>query len=176
MVKLRNIDFIQGKRQESFETRINDELEIVEHYFAITKDGETREFKPLEFFNLILETHYEAADRTKNNKKQLVALANAESAITRYILNNGLNRVNYNFSDLFLDIDITRRRLNAYATVNEKRNDWLRAIGAVAIGAILTAILTYIVSSPNYIRTTIVIPKTDTIYQLKHDTIFVKVK
>jgi hypothetical protein len=73
-------------------------------------------------------------------------------------LNNCLNRGNYNFSDLFSDIDITRIRLNAYATVNEKRNDWLRAIGAVAIGAILTVLLTYIVSSPNYIRTTIVVP------------------
>jgi hypothetical protein len=69
MVKVRNIDFIQGKRHESFETRINNELGIVEHYFAVTKDCETREFKPLDFLNLILDAHYEAADRIKNNKK-----------------------------------------------------------------------------------------------------------
>ncbi|WP_293891641.1 hypothetical protein [Flavobacterium sp.] len=176
MKKLRDIDFIQGKRQESFETRANNKLGKVEHYFVVTKDGETREFEPLHFLNLILEAYYEAADRSNNYKKQLVALANAESQITRYILNNGLNRGDYNFSDLFSDIDITRRKLNAYASVNKERNEWFRTVGATLIGVTLAAILSYIFSSPNYIRTTIVIPKTDTIFQLKHDTIFVKVK
>jgi hypothetical protein len=174
MKKLRDIDFIQGERQESFEPM--NELGKVENYFFITKGNETRKYKPLEFFNLILDAHYEKADKITNNKKKLVALANAESTITRYILDNKLNKGNDNFSDLFSDIDITRRRLKAYETVNEKRNDWLRSIGAVSVGVILSVLLQYFFSHPNYIQTTVVVPKTDTIYQIKHDTIFIKEK
>lgn len=176
MKKVRDLDFIQGKRKENFGTNVNSESGTVEHYFEITKGDETRRFKPLEFLNLILEAYYEAADETKNHKKQLAALANAESDIVRLIQEHGLNRGGYDFSNIFSDIDITRRRLNAYALVNEKRNDWLRAIGAICIGVILTTLLSYITSQPHYIRTTVVIPKTDTVYQIKYDTVFIKEK
>ncbi len=176
MNKERGTDFIQGKRQESFVTTINNESGMVEHYFEITKGDETRKYNPIDFFNLILDAYYEAADKTKNYKKQLVALSNAESTITRYILDNHLNRGDNDFSNLFSDIDITRRRLNSYATVNGKRNDWLRAIGAVCVGSILTALLSYTSSKPYYIRTTVVIPKKDTVYQIKYDTVFIKEK
>lgn len=176
MNKERDIDFIQGERKESFVTNVNNESGMVEHYFKITKGDETRKYKPIDFFNFILDAYYEAADKAKNYKKQLVALSNAESTIRRYISGNHLNRGDNDFSNLFSDIDITRRRLNSYATVNEKRNDWLRAIGAVCIGSILAALLSYISSQPHYIRTTVVIPKTDTIYQIKYDTVFIKEK
>ena len=169
-----DLDFIHGIRTESFVTQVNSESGTVEHYFEITKGNETRKFKPFEFLNLILEAYYEAADKTKNHKRKLAALANAESDIVRLIQENGLN--SGDFSNIFSDIDITRRRLNAYVFVNEKRNDWLRAIGAVCIGVILTALLSYITSHPQYIRTTVVIPKTDTVYQIIHDTIFIQNK
>ena len=173
---MRDIDFIQGKREENFGTKVNSESGTVEHYFEITKGDETRKFNPIEFLNLILEAHYEAADKIKNHKKKLAALANAESVIVRLIQENGLNRGGYDFSNIFSDIDLTRRKLNAYALVNEKRNDWLRAIGAVCIGVILTSLLPNINSHPQYIRNTVVVPKTDTVYQIIHDTVFIQEK
>ena len=121
MEKLQDVDFIQGKRTESFITNVNIESGIVEHFFEITKGLETRNYKPFDFFKFILQAHYEAADKIKNYKKQLVALANAESEIARYIFENGLKIDDY--AHLFSDINITRTRLNTYATVNEKRND-----------------------------------------------------
>ena len=123
MKKVHDIDFIKGKFEESFGTNVNSESGTVEHYFEITKEGETRRYKPFEYLNLILDWYYEEADKTKNHKKQLVALANAESKITRLILEHRLNKCGYDFSNIFSDIDITRRRLNTYASVNEKRND-----------------------------------------------------
>lgn len=172
----RDIDFIQGKRKEKFCTIVNSELGTVEHYFEINKEDETRKYKPLELLNLILDAYYEVADNTTNTKKKFVALANAESKIARKIQENGLNRFDYDFSNIFSDIDITRRRLSAYELVDEKRNDWVRAIGAVCIGAILTWLLSYFTFNHQVIRTTVVIPKSDTVYQLEHDTVYIKVK
>lgn len=172
----RDIDFIKGSQKENFKTIINSELGTVEHYFEISRDDEKREYKPLDFLNLILELYYEVADNTKNTKKKLVALANAENKIARKIQEYGLNKLNYDFSSIFSDIDITRKRISAYEIVNEKRNDWLRSIGAICIGSILTWILSYISFNNQVTRTTIVIPKTDTIYKVEHDTVYLDIK
>ncbi len=56
----RDIDFIQGKRKESFATSVNNESGTVEHYFEITKGDETRKYKPIDFLNFILNAYYEA--------------------------------------------------------------------------------------------------------------------
>jgi hypothetical protein len=173
MEKIPDIEFINGKRTETFKTIVEPESKKATFYFEIQKGEETRQYPPVTFLEFILEVHYSMADKTKNYRKQLIAIANAESTIQRYISEFDLDKKGFDFTKIFTDIEVTKKRLNAYHEYKEKWRDRLFILCGVILGGLITHFLS---PSPQPMQTTIVLPKSDTVYKIKHDTIWIEKK
>lgn len=125
MAKLEDIIFITGSTTQSFKTIVSIDRSSVIHIFEITKGDEKRTYNPKEYLRLLLEWYYYESDKTKNNRKKLVCIANAESRITRLINEFGLDKLGYDFSDIYRDIAVTEKRILSYYNATEKRNSFL---------------------------------------------------
>ena len=176
MERIPDIEFINGKITETFKP-IPDPFKPNEatYCFEIEKENhKTRTYTPFQYLDNILEAHYQAAEKTKNYKKKLIAIANAESSIRRKINEFQLEKKGFDFSNIFTDIEVTKKRLNAYHEYKEKWRDRLFTLCITLCGVLLGGIMTHFLSPSKPAQTTILIPKTDTVYKIKHDTIWIE--
>ncbi len=135
--KISDTAFIQGVRTESFKTHVDVINKHVEKYFEVTKNGEVRKYTPYKFLDLILECHYQAADKTNSFNEKMICFINAESQIKRYIREYGLPESD--FLKIFEDLNDAKKRIEGYkqfglyenelnSTQNEIKSDELKKV------------------------------------------------
>ena len=91
--KTRDVDFIQGDRKENYTQNLhNKTTKIIEGYFEVEKDGETRQYDAYRFLDLVLEAHYEACDQSETYAGKKRYLVQAKTVIKEYIRGNDLKR------------------------------------------------------------------------------------
>lgn len=135
--KIPDTAFIQGVRTESFKTHVDVVKKQVEKCFEVTKNGEVRKYDPYKFLALILECHYQAADKTDSFNEKMICFINAESEIKRYIRKYGLSESD--FFKIFEDLNDSKKRIEGYkqfglygnepnSTQNEIKSDELKKV------------------------------------------------
>ena len=90
--KIRDVDFIQGTRKERFLSNPHETSNIIEGYFEIEKEEETRYYDAYRFLDLVLEAHYELCDKSETYAGKKRDLVQAKIVIKEYIRDNNLKR------------------------------------------------------------------------------------
>lgn len=141
LVNKKDVDYVTGQHTIIFRLEYDYDLKKQNAIFKINKDGEAKDFSAERYLQLTLEWHYLEAEKTKRFSKKLRCIINAESKIRRLIIEYGLRKLGYDFSEIFEDVDVTRRRISVYHDALEAKKSFWRGVLATVIGAIISTVI-----------------------------------